>query len=60
MAKTMLASATQADEDIRHEGLSDVVFAPESFVATHSPSREAVKRAAAKGDCRPFKEVVSE
>lgn len=61
LAKTMLASMAQADEEIRHEGLSGEVFAPESFAATHSPlSREAVKRAAAKGDYSQFTGVVSE
>jgi integrase len=61
LAKTMLASMAQADEEIRHEGLSDEVIAPESFVATQSPlSREAVKRAAAKGDYSQFTDVVSE
>jgi integrase len=61
LAKTMLASVTKADEEIRHEGLSDEVFAPESFVATRSPlSREAIKQAAAKGDYTHFTEVVSD
>jgi len=61
LAKTLLASVAKADEEIRHEGMVDLALAPESFVVTQSPlSKDAIRKAAAKGDYSQFTDVVSE
>jgi integrase len=61
IAKAMLASSAQADEELRHEGQIDLITPPpELGPSVRTPDKEAVRLAAAKGDYSAFTDIVNE
>lgn len=61
IARTMLAPAISADEELRHDGLIDAhSLAPELAPSMQSPAQEAVRLAASRGDYSAFTDVVDD
>ena len=61
IAKAMLASSVQADEELRHEGQIDLVAPPpELGPSVRKLDKEAVRLAGARGDYSAFTDVVNE
>jgi hypothetical protein len=61
IAKAMLASSAQADEELRHEGQIDLATPPAGFgPSVPMLDKEAVRLAAAKGDYSAFTDIVNE